>query len=33
VVDVVIGPDFKTLATPDEVAKALAPAQDAAAAC
>jgi LytR cell envelope-related transcriptional attenuator len=33
VVDVVIGPDFTTLATPDDVAKALAPAQDAAAAC
>jgi hypothetical protein len=33
VVDVVIGPDFKALATPDEVAAALAPAKDAAAAC
>jgi hypothetical protein len=33
VVDVVIGPEFTTLATPDEVAKALAPAQDAAGAC
>jgi hypothetical protein len=33
VVDVVIGPEFTTLATPEDVAKALAPAQDAAAAC
>jgi hypothetical protein len=33
VVDVVIGPDFKTLATPDAVAAALAPAKDAAASC
>ena len=33
VVDVVIGPEFTTLATPDEVAAALAPAKDAAAAC
>jgi hypothetical protein len=33
VVDVVIGPDFKTLATPDAVAKAIAPAQAAAASC
>jgi len=32
-VDVVIGPDFKTLATADEVAKALAPAEAAAATC
>lgn len=32
-VDVVIGPDFKTLATPDEVTKALAPAEAAAASC
>jgi hypothetical protein len=32
-VDVVIGPDFKTLATPDEVAKALEPAGAAAASC
>jgi hypothetical protein len=32
-VDVVIGPDFKTLATPDEVTKALAPAEAAAATC
>jgi hypothetical protein len=32
-VDVVIGPDFKTLATADEVAKALAPAKAAAATC
>ena len=32
-VDVVIGPDFKTLATPDEVAKALVPAEAAAATC
>ena len=32
-VDVVIGPDFSTLATPDQVAAALAPAEDAAAAC
>ena len=32
-VDVVIGPDFKTLATPDEVAAALAPAKAAAATC
>jgi hypothetical protein len=33
VVDVVIGPEFTTLATPDDVAKALAPAKDAAASC
>ena len=33
VVDVVIGPDFTTLATADAVAAALAPAKDAAAAC
>jgi hypothetical protein len=32
-VDVVIGPDFTTLATPDEVSKALAPAAAAAATC
>ena len=32
-VDVVIGPDFSTLATPDAVTKALAPAQAAAATC
>jgi hypothetical protein len=32
-VDVVIGPDFTTLATPEEVAAALAPAEEAAAAC
>jgi LytR cell envelope-related transcriptional attenuator len=32
-VDVVIGPDFKTLASADEVAKALAPAAAAAATC
>jgi hypothetical protein len=32
-VDVVIGPDFGTLATPEEVAAALAPAESAAAAC
>ena len=32
-VDVVIGPDFTTLATPDEVAAKLAPAQAAAATC
>lgn len=32
-VDVVIGPDFKTLASPDEVTKALAPAEAAAATC
>jgi hypothetical protein len=32
-VDVVIGPDFTTLATPDQVKAALAPAADAAAAC
>ena len=32
-VDVVIGPDFNTLATPDQVAAALAPAQEAAGAC
>jgi hypothetical protein len=32
-VDVVIGPEFTTLATPDEVAAALAPVEDAAAAC
>ena len=33
VVDVVIGPDFTTLASPEDVTKALTPAQDAAAAC
>ena len=33
VVDVVIGPDFTTLATADAVAAALAPAKDAAASC
>jgi hypothetical protein len=33
VVDVVVGPEFTTLATPDEIAAALAPAADAAAAC
>ena len=32
-VDVVIGPEFTTLATPEQVAAALAPAADAAAAC
>jgi hypothetical protein len=32
-VDVVIGPEFTTLATPEEVAAALAPVEDAAAAC
>jgi hypothetical protein len=32
-VDVVIGPDFKSLASADEVAKALAPAEAAAATC
>ncbi len=32
-VDVVIGPEFTTLATPEEVAAALAPAEQAAAAC
>ena len=32
-VDVVIGPEFTTLATPEDVAAALAPAGDAAAAC
>ena len=32
-VDVVVGPDFTTLATPEEVAAALAPVADAAAAC
>jgi hypothetical protein len=32
-VDVVIGPEFKTLATADQVAAALAPAKDAAGAC
>ena len=32
-VDVVVGPDFSTLATPEEVAAALAPVADAAAAC
>jgi hypothetical protein len=33
VVDVVIGPDFTALATPEDVAAALAPVKDAAAAC
>lgn len=32
-VDVVVGPEFTTLATPEEVAAALAPVEDAAAAC
>jgi hypothetical protein len=32
-VDVVVGPDFTTLATPEDVAAALAPVEDAAAAC
>ena len=32
-VDVVVGPEFATLATPEEVAAALAPVEDAAAAC
>jgi hypothetical protein len=30
---VVVGPEFTTLATPEEVAAALAPVEDAAAAC